>query len=113
MPKATFAKTACCVNLSNGNEPDWFPADQLRIVDWQVVRPQLHHSFMKDMLAAAKKDPLENQTGILNYALDQLGIQDLTGNQNKQFLKVGYPCSITQLSLIDLELRGESRTIIS
>jgi hypothetical protein len=58
----------------------WYPADKLHIIDWQVVPGKVDNAFTKDMLAAAKRWPNENQDRILQHALRPLGIVSSGGN---------------------------------
>ncbi|KAA8564202.1 hypothetical protein EYC84_011148 [Monilinia fructicola] len=70
-----------CINLGSRSDKQWYPAELLRIVDWQPVTRVLDRDQADEMIDIAQKNPRENQSRILNYALPLLG---LTG-QNIRF----------------------------
>lgn len=55
----------------------WYPANKLKIVEWQNVAGKVHSDFTKTMLAAAKRNPDVNKQLITDHALPALGIEPL------------------------------------
>lgn len=69
-------KHACCVDVGTEHEPKYFPADQLEIAKWQIVREKANlDRYAKAMIDFAKRNPYQNQKAIKNHALDPLGIR--------------------------------------
>lgn len=70
-----FNKNALCINVGGKDNPVWYPADMLTIVDWQVVTRVLPETFASDMVKKAEHTPSENKDLILEIALEQLGLK--------------------------------------
>jgi hypothetical protein len=99
-----FKKRAICIDLGHRGDAQYFPADHLYILPWQVVRPSKIPKFVaKNMLDNATRRPNENEKCIMDYALSHLGIK-LTpgspGNQKgKPQLKVRHFSTLIELDL--------------
>jgi hypothetical protein len=64
------------VDVGTDYEPNYFPADQLEIAKWQVVRDKAKlDRYAKEMIDVEKRNPCENQKAITTHALDPLGVR--------------------------------------
>ncbi|KAF8848371.1 Piwi-domain-containing protein [Acephala macrosclerotiorum] len=109
-----FNKNALCVNVGGKDNPVWYPADMLTIVDWQVVTRVLPETFASDMVKKAEHTPSENKDLILETALEQLGLKG--SNQFYQsfgtlstttFLEIDYvKCKVPKLKFKATETSG-------
>jgi hypothetical protein len=72
-------------------ELEWYPADALKIVEWQVVKGTIDSQFTQQMLDFAKRNPDVSQQSILNNALPALQI---TAAGNAEFYAVSWTQNI-------------------
>jgi hypothetical protein len=68
-----FNKRAACVNLG-GDSERWYPADKLKIVEWQPVRRKLDDQEGEGIVDYAARSPEQNRDLILDHARGILGI---------------------------------------
>jgi len=68
--------SAFCVNLGGPPPHDhWYPADALKIVEWQPYKGKVDdNQFTSNMLAVAKRSPDINRELILSDARQHLGL---------------------------------------
>lgn len=72
-PKGSFDKRAYCINVGSNKRPTWYPADHLRIVEWQLVKKNLPEPYVAAIIDATK-GPQASKTSIKNTALPELDI---------------------------------------
>ncbi|KAM0125610.1 hypothetical protein ACHAO1_010533 [Botrytis cinerea] len=70
-PKNMFNKNARCINVGSNAEPTWFPADHLKIVEWQIVKKNLPEPYVAAMIDATKR-PQQSKVAIKETALGEL-----------------------------------------
>jgi hypothetical protein len=51
----------------------WYPATQLTIVDWQIVKEKMQHDYSKQMIEKGEKRPQQNKSCVRN-AMELLGL---------------------------------------
>ncbi|TGO53459.1 hypothetical protein BOTNAR_0295g00060 [Botryotinia narcissicola] len=68
----TFDRNARCINMGSKAEPTWFPADHLKIVDWQIVKKNLPEPYVAAMIDATKR-PHQSKDAIKETGLAELG----------------------------------------
>lgn len=66
-----FNKNARCINVGSNAEPTWFPADHLKIVEWQIVKKNLPEPYVAAMIDATKR-PQQSKVAIKETALGEL-----------------------------------------
>jgi hypothetical protein len=67
---------ACCINVGSeakGREI-WYPATQLSIVDWQIVKEILPTDYSSEMIKRGEKRPMKNKMCILD-SMEPLGLK--------------------------------------
>lgn len=67
---------ACCINVGSetkGREI-WYPATQLSIVDWQIVKEILPTDYSSQMIKRGEKRPMKNKMCILD-SMEPLGLK--------------------------------------
>ncbi|KAI9646022.1 hypothetical protein NHQ30_005460 [Ciborinia camelliae] len=79
-----FNPQACCLNMGTDNDPKWYPADNLSIVQGQMFKKQLPDDLGSDMREIAENQPEKNKKLILQGALPSLRISPST-NPFSQF----------------------------
>ncbi|KAI9651394.1 hypothetical protein NHQ30_001436 [Ciborinia camelliae] len=72
-PQGNFDVNALCINVGSNAKPTWYPADHLKIVEWQLVKKNLPDSYVAAMINAAK-GPQASKVCIEETALIELGI---------------------------------------
>ncbi|TGO08888.1 hypothetical protein BTUL_0187g00070 [Botrytis tulipae] len=70
--ETTFDKNARCINVGSKAEPTWFPADHLKIVEWQIVKKNLPEPYVAAMIDATKR-PHQSKDAIKETGLAELG----------------------------------------
>lgn len=77
IPLRDLDPSAACVQVGQigSGEKIWYPADQLTIVAHQAFKGKMSGNMTSAMLKFTMKRPNENETMILNYARQALGIK--------------------------------------
>jgi hypothetical protein len=57
-------RNASCINVGSQGQEIWYPATQLTIVDWQIVREKMQEDYSAQMLNKGKKRPQQNKDSI-------------------------------------------------
>ncbi|KAB8292552.1 hypothetical protein EYC80_008261 [Monilinia laxa] len=70
-----FRSNDYCINLGSWSDKRWYPAEFLKIVDWQPVTKVLKGGYAEEMIDIAKTNPQKNQSKILDHALPLLGLK--------------------------------------
>ncbi|TGO21637.1 hypothetical protein BPAE_0208g00070 [Botrytis paeoniae] len=71
-PETVFDKNARCINVGSKAKPTWFPADHLKIVEWQIVKKSLPEPYVAAMIDATKT-PQQSKVSIKETRLAELG----------------------------------------
>ncbi|KAF7867569.1 uncharacterized protein EAF02_009760 [Botrytis sinoallii] len=70
--ETAFDKNARCINVGSKEDPTWFPADHLKIVEWQIVKKNLPEPYVAAMIDATKT-PHQSKVAINETGLAELG----------------------------------------
>lgn len=92
--ETTFDKNARCINVGSKEKPTWFPADHLKIVEWQIVKKDLPEPYVAAMIDATKR-PHQCKDAIKETGLAELGFLE-----KSPFYKVRRVLSILQMLII-------------
>ncbi|TGO86607.1 hypothetical protein BPOR_0290g00070 [Botrytis porri] len=96
--KTVLDKNARCINVGSKAEPTWFPADHLKIVEWQIVKKNLPEPYVAAMIDTTK-GPQQSKVAIKETGLVELGFFEkdpfykafgITPDTNLVEIKAGY-----------------------
>jgi hypothetical protein len=67
-------RNAFCINVGSQGREIWYPATQLTIVDWQIVREKMQEDYSAQMLKKGEKRPQQNKDSIRDV-MGHLGLE--------------------------------------
>ncbi|ESZ91812.1 hypothetical protein SBOR_7807 [Sclerotinia borealis F-4128] len=82
-PKGRFEKDAYCVNVESNARPTWYPADHLKIVEWQIVKKNLPEPYVAAIIDTTQGAKASKKC-IKESALPELDIVE-SGSFYKEF----------------------------
>ncbi|TVY84813.1 Protein argonaute 1B [Lachnellula suecica] len=71
---AKQSKASFCINVGSFSRPIWYPADQLNIVEWQVLGEKVPEHYSEEMVKASEKFPQQSIKDIMKSGLKELGL---------------------------------------
>ena len=89
-PTCVTTNDSYCINVGNGSNKTWYPADMLRILDWQVAKGQIHD--IDDMVGIATRTTSKNKDFLRGLVPNQphrgIGLKELGIDPLKSFYAV-------------------------